>query len=301
MADSKGHSPAEPIFEAQLADPEQRPARRTSWAGVVMIFLVISILVGPLIYMWVPQETARWGLAAAKEQRLDGDLRGAVARLDRTLERFPLPELYLERAEWHRELGNYEQALADVNEALRRGPRSDAAYLLRSQILQHLGRFEEAVEDMQQLLTFNPQGAERARALNGVAYARALANRDLDQALAEVEEALDLVRDNAAMRDTRGFIHYLRGDLDQAAIDLDAAVMMIEEERRQWSRRLNGELLGVVDKREEELLFQQHAQSVAVIRYHRALLRDSLGQTQQGEEDRQRVLELGFEPGDHLF
>ena len=59
--------------------------------------------------------------------------------------------------------------------------------------------------------------------------------------------------------------------------------------------------LGVLDKRSEQLQFQRHAESVAVIRYHRALILEMLGEPELAEQDLQRVVELGFEPGDDLF
>jgi hypothetical protein len=59
--------------------------------------------------------------------------------------------------------------------------------------------------------------------------------------------------------------------------------------------------VGVIDKRAEQLDFARRSQVVAVIRYHRALVLDSLGQQAEAEKDRQRVVDLGFEPGDHLF
>jgi tetratricopeptide (TPR) repeat protein len=291
------------IYEAQLAD-EPTPPRKTSWAGIVMILLVVSILVIPLLYVWAPQETARWFLASAVEQRLDGDLGGALESLDRAIEKFPdREELFLKRAEWRRHQGEYELALADVEHAVELAPHDAHVYLARCQIRQHLGRFEEAVEDMLKLLDFSDRqwGVDRAAVLNGLAYARALANQDLEEALKDVEEALRLHGDNGAMLDTRGFLHYRLGNLGEARMDMDRAVQEVEVVHEGLAAGLNGKRLGVIDKREEELSFQQHARSVAVIRYHRALVLDALNETEKAEQDRQRVVELGYEPSDELF
>ena len=46
---------------------------------------------------------------------------------------------------------------------------------------------------------------------------------------------------------------------------------------------------------------KQFDESVAVIRYHRMLVLENLGRSDDAERDRQRVIELGFEPNDELF
>ena len=40
---------------------------------------------------------------------------------------------------------------------------------------------------------------------------------------------------------------------------------------------------------------------MAVIRYHRGLLYEAMGQTEAAERDFRRVRELGYEPGPQLF
>ena len=304
-AENRSSDTGDDIYEASFADAPPPPERRTSWAGLVMIAIVVSILLLPLLFMWGPQERARWQQAAAEEQRLDGDLDGAIDSLDEAVTRFPDQEaLYFKRAEWLMDKGDYDRALEDCQRGIELAPHNTDGYRIRSQILQHLARFEEAVADMEKLLEFSERGwgFDRASALNGVAYSRALANTNVEQALDEVEEALSLYREfNGPMLDTRGFIHYLLGDLEKARADLDQAVMLIERENESLAQQLSGDQLGVIDRRDSQLVFQRHSQGVAVIRYHRSLILDSLGETEKAEEDRQRVVELGYEPGTDLF
>ena len=295
------------VFEAELAGG-RGPRRRTSMAGWFVIGLFISMLLIPVLYAWLPGEVARWYQAAAEEQRLDGDLEGALQSLDRALEQFPdRANLLLTRAEWSRESGDYEQALVDCERALTLAPNSPTGLQLRSQILQHLGRFDEAVQDALKLLELSERrfGLGRGSFLNTVAYARALANADLDTALEEINESIRMIEPangpQGALLDTRGFIHYLRGEYQQAKGDMDKAVDLIESNYAELSRQLSGEIVGAIDLRQGELSKERLAESVAVIRYHRALVYEALGDESAAEEDRQRVRELGHEPSPALF
>jgi tetratricopeptide (TPR) repeat protein len=164
--------------------------------------------------------------------------------------------------------------------------------------LQHLGRHAESIADWEKLVKLRADAAarRRAEALNGLAYARAVAQTDLDQALREVEQALQLVGDNPAMLDTRGYIQVLRGDLEAAKTDLEVAVAGVEQQLQKATATPD-----YVDRREYERDLRNLKQSVAVIRYHRALLCDQLGQAEPAAADRRRVRELGFEPNDDLF
>jgi tetratricopeptide (TPR) repeat protein len=197
----------------------------------------------------------------------------------------------------------YATALADANRALQIAPGDARALVLRSQILQHLGRHSDAIQDWQQLVVMAENGlaVSLTEALNGRAYARALGGVELKEALDDVEEALRRAGDNAAMLDTRGFIHCQLGSTAAALADLDKSVRLAEEGHEEYSRNLNNGRLGAVDPREYELGLKQLAETVAVIRYHRALVYAKLGKQELQDQDEQRVRELGFAPNQDLF
>ncbi len=291
------------VYDAQLkADPP--PERKTSLAGLLIICLFVSLLLLPLVYAWFPGEVARWHEAAAREKWLDGDSAGAVRSLDRALELFPdRAHLLLGRAEYARRDGDFARALADCERALELAPELPAALRLHGLVLQHLGRFEEAIPNSLKRLELAQRrwGFGRGYLLNEVAYARALANSDLDQALEEVNESIELLEPSAALLDTRGFIQYLRGENEQAREDLDLAVEMVEAEHAEFLKQISGEQVGVRDPRLGRLMLADRAESVAVIRYHRSLVLAALGDEAAAEVDCERVRELGHEPGTSLF
>jgi tetratricopeptide (TPR) repeat protein len=141
----------------------------------------------------------------------------------------------------------------------------------------------------------------RAVALNGYAYARGLANRDIDEALVDIDEALRRAGEDYHMIDTRGYLYYRRGDYDLALRDLDRAVEGAHEDYQKWVAATREGGFGLPDPREQQLQSRKMAQVLAVVVYHRGLCHQARGAEELAEKDFQRVRELGFEPGDALF
>lgn len=285
---------------ASLAESEMNKGpRRSRWTRRLVILGTLALVLGPLLYAWFPKEISRWYEASAIKKYFDGDLTGASDDLDQALGWDPEnPSAYRLRAGWRFDDGDYVRALEDFNRALELSHGDSRTYQKRSLVLHHLGRHQEAIEDCKKLVELNKHGSASARAtvLNQLAYARALGNTELDEALKDVEKALELEGENAAMLDTRGFIHYLRDDIESAKRDMDAAVQRLDADLREALDPNR-----VVDQREFERRAKLVGQNEAVIRYHRALVNDKIGQTDQAEEDRQRVRELGYEPNEELF
>jgi tetratricopeptide (TPR) repeat protein len=278
-----------------------------------------ALVMGPVVYFGLPVEISRWHEAAAIEKRLNGDLEGAIAGLASALRWQPKgASIYLRRAGWRLDAGEYQAALDDYDRVLELKPRNYTARVQRTQSLQHLGRHQEAIADWKKLVDRYDDAfaGERASMLNGLAYARAVGKAELDAALADIDTALELIDgieadlkpakgsdaerylmdSRAAMLDTRGFIQYRLGALDAAKRDLDTAVDLIENRLDARSK-----FKQYSDHREFDLELEQMRQSVAVIRYHRALVNDQIDQSDQAAQDRKRVRELGYEPNEELF
>ncbi len=288
-------------------DARKRWRRIMFWqrfATVFFIALMVALVVGPIAYVELPREIIRWHLAAAIERHVNGDLDAAISSLDRLIEEYPNNEdLLAERAAWRLENQQYAAALKDADKALQLSPDHTSILELRSQIYQHLSRHRDAIRDWDRLVSVAQSnfGLSLGAALNGRAYARALAKQDLDLAAADIEEALQREGENGAMLDTRGFIRYQQGDITGSLADLDKAVRMTEEEYEKLSKQVDADRLGTIDPRQFELNLRKFAQSVAVIRYHRSLAYDRAGKPDLAEQDRRRVKALGFEINEHLL
>jgi tetratricopeptide (TPR) repeat protein len=288
--------PDSPVL-AQLAD---KPRRRLH-TGLTLALLIFGVFVGAAIYFALPGELVRWKIAAADEKRLSGDLPGAIADLDLALQRHPdNVQLLSKRAEWHLEQENYDAALEDCNRLIELRPNDAQRYILRTEIYHFRGEHRRAVEDWKHIMEMGVARNTQARAnlLNGFAYARALANIELDEALVDIDEAMRRSGEAYYMLDTRGFLFYRIGDYKRALSDLDRAVENAEEDYEATGATRG---FGSPDPREREQQAQQVARNFAVIVYHRGLVHEALGDDEAAEADFRRVRELGFTPDERLF
>ena len=284
------------VFEAQIAKP--RPSRRSNRTVLLIICFIFGLLCAPLIIRWLPTEAARWRIAAAEEQRLNGDLDGAIRSLDSALAEFEDSSvLYWKRALYFAKAERYEEAIEDLDRAEVAGYRPDRLLPQRSTMLHHLGRHDEAIKNSKELLQLGEDDIRlRISALNGLAYAQALGNVELKDALKNVDEAIRLGGENAAMLDTRGFVRYLLEDYDAALEDMNKAVVIVEAI---YAESAVSDLLP--DQRVYDAERREMNQTIAVLRYHRALVHDKLLNGEKATADRKRVRELGFEPNPGLF
>jgi tetratricopeptide (TPR) repeat protein len=130
-------------------------------------------------------------------------------------------EAYNARANAFAHKGEYDRAIADLNEAIRLDPKNAHAFSNRGIAWRHKGDFERAVADYDEAIRLDPREPDY---WNNRCWARATANRDLQQALADCNEALRLKPDEANTMDSRAFV-YLRLDrLDEAIADYDAVL-----------------------------------------------------------------------------
>ena len=299
---SEMHNDNDDIVLASLADgpsigpPQAKPRR---WGARLSIVVIALLVLGPLLWRWLPTEIARWYAASAMEKHLEGDAEAAEQDFQNALRWDPQSAaIHRQSGDFHAELGQYEQAVDFYSRAVELDATDPLNLMQRSVALQHLERHSEAIRDWEEIVDLlrDKHQTQEAIALNGLAYARALGNTELDLALDEVNQALQFAGPNPAMLDTRGYIQFLRGDYQAARHDLDRAVDSMETQLAAVSQ-----IKSYSDSRQHELDIQQMQQSTAVLRYHRALALEHLGEAELADRDLQRVKQLGFEPGDDLF
>ena len=268
--------------------------------SVLVVVFMVAIVVIPLFYTSFFDELGRWQLAAAWEQRLDGDLEAAINSLTLALEVDPHHvEIYLQRAEWHDQLGDRKAALRDYNKVQEFADNDRRMLLGRAMTYHGMGKPAESIRDLEQLLEAS-SGQNLAIALNILAYVRALNNTDLDQALLDIVESIDVLGAVPALLDTRGFIRYQLGEFEAARDDLEEAVKGYSEELRSTQRRLKGGQR-IIDFRIYQLKVQAEKETFAVVVYHRGLIYEKLGEMELAQVDFDKVRELGFEPNEDLY
>jgi tetratricopeptide (TPR) repeat protein len=117
---------------------------------------------------------------------------------------------------------DYAGALAEADKAVARDPKDPVALATRGSIHAEMGNFQKAMADQDGVLAMQPKDPG---ALTNACWTRAAANVELDRALAYCDQAVAAARSRRfAPLDTRGFLHYRRGEFDLAVADYDAAL-----------------------------------------------------------------------------
>jgi tetratricopeptide (TPR) repeat protein len=203
-------------------------------------------------------------------------------------------------------------------------------------MFQHLGRHADAIADCQELVLQSEKSGRPSRqnALNGLAYARALAGVELDAALADADAALasaraDLKDAEETMKaavnakknifeasellahcrssimacvDTRGLVHFKKGDFAAAQGDFDEAVKRLQQVREFMHDHKKYYSTKTRDYKSFAKVQGELDHNDAVIYYHRSLNLKELGRDEDAARDWKKATELlGREPDDDLF
>lgn len=129
-------------------------------------------------------------------------------------------QLLLAEAQLLREAQQHEEALNLIESALVRAP-DNAELLYEAALLsERLGRHDQLESRLQHLLSIKP---DHAHALNALGYSWADRNIRLDEAHKLIARALALAPDDPFIMDSLGWVHYRRGDLQQARELLERA------------------------------------------------------------------------------
>jgi tetratricopeptide (TPR) repeat protein len=154
---------------------------------------------------------------------------------------------------------------------------------LRSEVLQKLDRPAEAERDRKRV---------EELASNG--------NISMNVPL-PLSRAVQRVESVASYLDTRGYIYVRLADPASAIEDLEHAVTLIQWVRQAFPWHLDFIRHEILDIRPLLLAQEKYYFTEAVIRYHRMLAYEASGKKDLAARDREAILDLGFEPGPHLF
>ncbi len=278
----------------------------------LVILATVTLVLGPVLMQFVPEEVARWYLAAAREAELGGDSQRAEQYLSGALEWLPdRPTLLVARGRHRLAQKKYQAALQDAQRAIElSGGTLPDVFELRMLIFQRLGRHDEAIADADRLVqlvaeapgmvlkTADGRLLTYPSVLNTRAYARALAGKQIEQGLSDIELAFSAAgnENNYAMLDTRGYLRYLAGDLQEALQDLQRAIELGEAEFQAVQGRLGQEPVFIEDPRKRARVERLFREELAVLYHHRGLVHRALGDDAQAEKDLQRADQYGYDP-----
>jgi len=199
-------------------------------------------------------------------------------------------EAFARRGVTYYVMEEYEQALADFNQALALEPSLDWAIASRAQVYYVLGCLDKALADFDQALALDPD-LDWAIASRGETYRRM---GRYEEALTDFDRAVDLDPDHAWAIASRGQVHQALGQYDEALADFDRAIDL--GSTLDWVIAGRGETYRLMERYGEALadfnraveLNADHAWAVA----HRGTVFRSLERYEEALADFDRALEL---------
>jgi tetratricopeptide (TPR) repeat protein len=299
-------------------DDSQNGRRKRTGLGrrfwLIALMLVFMALLGSAVLESGGWDKAKEWMAdflvqRAKKKLILDDLPGALEDLERATRWVPDdPPIYELRGEVKLRLKNIQGSLQDYDKLIELRPRYAQAYMGRSIVYQRLKRHREAIDDLTQAIKLSSE--ERGDLpRNNRAYARAIAGIELEEAFADIEDAIaaDAARrgtrenpdeENAAYLDTRGYLHLLLGRPEQALVDLDQAIKIVETQRDEVFRQLDR---FTVNDRVRAYYQRQFAHELAVMYHHRGQAHEKLGHKSEAESDLKKGDSLGYNPDEGVF
>lgn len=143
----------------------------------------------------------------------------AIPDLSRSIELEPKsPDTWFYRASAYEKSGNAEAALKDYSEAVRLEPKYFQAYVNRGFLQFNLGHFEEAINDYGAALPYAPANVQ-PMVLNNRAGAFLKLGKP-EEALADLNKALEISPNYAKGYETRAQVYQLLGQPERAQADL---------------------------------------------------------------------------------
>lgn len=294
---------------------------RSKWITAAIVTATVALVLGPVL---VPREVARWYLAAAANAYYRGDE--------------VLGNHYRARAvAWDKELpsdGDYSIAQLAKNDprtpdkwldllekVIHDDPRWARSALDASRIFAESQDFQRAVRALKM---FFVDGQPRtAQGLNELAYFRSLAGIELEEALKDIDRAIDLEGRKAGILDTKAWVLHAMNRDEEALALMNDAVKRMEEELKSARLTIPGPLTDsalpsteVAEQtkpvspsfadtqrsiRAAKDRFGSDAWSLAILRFHRLRILESLKLDGDTHQDRRWLTERGVPIVDELF
>ena len=159
------------------------------------------------------------GRAAAQGEK--GEYDAAIAGLDQLIRIDPkLPDTYLVRAAGWKHKKQYDRAVADLTEAIRLDPRNAVGYHERGSLYGELKQFDQAIADYSMVIRLEPNVAScycsRAFAFK--------AAKNFEKAIADYNEAIRLDPKDSDAYCGRGWVWHEMHQYAAALADFDQAL-----------------------------------------------------------------------------
>ena len=117
--------------------------------------------------------------------------------------------------------GDMDRALSDAQEEMRLAPNDALSFVDLGQVYAEKNDYDHAIENLNRAIELQP---ENAFALNGRCWARAIADKELDEALSDCERSLRIFPHDANTLNSRGFVHFRKQQYGAAISDYNESI-----------------------------------------------------------------------------
>lgn len=270
-------------------------AERASWAIPIALVLAFGCIIGlagisVLGEKRTPVTAIDWNNQGLTHYHA-GNYNQAIADFNQALQRDPnLTAAYHNRARTHFDQGAWDKAIADYGEVIRRQPASAEAYNLRGLALYGQGMFGKALDDFDVAIKLNAtDGSLRANRALTYFYLE----KD-EEALADVQEALRLDARLANAYNCRGMIHDRRGEPDEAIVDYSEAIKLSPLDATLYANRGESHCRKKDFARSSADLNEalRLNPNLAIAYFYRSQMHAAMGDNDKAKADRDKAIQL---------
>lgn len=295
--------PPSPSPEQPQTDVPRRPQ---GWMPISRILVTFLILMGlyAAFSLLNFHSIAQWKWAAALDAVERREFEHALAYAQQAIDWAPEdPQLRVYFAELLYRLDETAEARIQIEEAIALGKDDPQILEMLGYLLARMNQHDGALMLANRVVeSAETNGTVQLhRALNHRAYSIALAVADeaialqrVQEGLQDIEQAIEIYGENPSYLDTRGYLRMFDGDLQGALDDMDAAIVAIENQRK--------DLLIQFDVKSAENLpanaagVDKHMQNILAVLYaHRGEIYARLGKKDLAEKERQRADRFGLD------
>jgi len=153
--------------------------------------------------------------------KTQGNLGGAIEIVEKALkQQDDLPQLYAYYATLLDEAKSYKKAASMLTAAVQKYPANTQLRFFLGTMDDRLGDTKGTINEMNKVLE---QDKDHVQALNYLAYTYAEMGKNLDEATDLAHRALELQPNDGYILDTIGWIHFKKGEIEEAIKFLEAA------------------------------------------------------------------------------
>ena len=187
----------------------------------------------------IPQQVSRVlvrSTSAALPSPIPSPKNRAVGNTDNvTPSQIQNAESYYEQGDKHHDREEFEQALADYNQAIQLNPKYAEAYNNRGGVYHEQGKYDLALADYNQAIQLNPKYAEAYNNRGGVYHEQG----KYDLALADYNQAIQLNPKYAEAYNNRGLVYNDQRKYDLALADYSQAIQLNPKDAYAYYNRGN--------------------------------------------------------------